>query len=127
MGFPAAKQGDQIVATDFHVVIPPSGTPSPVPLPFTGVIDNKLSTDVKIEGMYAATVGSTATNSPSHIPPAGSFQTPPMNRGEIITGSTSVFISGKSAARSTDTAKTCNDPTDLPVGKVVAASTVLIG
>jgi len=33
---------------------------------------------------------------------------------------------GKPAARMGDTAKTCNDPTDMPVGTVVAAGTVLI-
>jgi hypothetical protein len=31
------------------------------------------------------------------------------------------------AARNGDTAMTCNDPVDLPVGKVVAVGTVFIG
>jgi len=38
-----------------------------------------------------------------------------------------VLINGKGAARTGDTARTCNDPVDLPVGTVVAASTVDIG
>jgi uncharacterized Zn-binding protein involved in type VI secretion len=38
-----------------------------------------------------------------------------------------VFINGKPAARNGDKAITCNDPADLPVGTVVAASTVMIG
>jgi uncharacterized Zn-binding protein involved in type VI secretion len=38
-----------------------------------------------------------------------------------------VTINGKAAARAGDTAKTCNDPTDLPVGVVVAAGLVTIG
>jgi len=38
-----------------------------------------------------------------------------------------VRINGKPAARSGDTALTCNDPADLPVGTVVAAGTVRIG
>ena len=31
------------------------------------------------------------------------------------------------AARSGDMVMTCNDPTDLPVGKVIASGTVKIG
>jgi uncharacterized Zn-binding protein involved in type VI secretion len=50
-----------------------------------------------------------------------------MNQGKIMMGSTTVFINGKQAARAGDTAMTCNDPVDAPVGKVVAVSTVLIG
>jgi uncharacterized Zn-binding protein involved in type VI secretion len=38
-----------------------------------------------------------------------------------------VKINGKMAARMGDTAMTCNDPTDMPVGKVVAVGTVMIG
>jgi uncharacterized Zn-binding protein involved in type VI secretion len=130
MGQPAAKQGDQIVATDTHIIMIPSPggpVPTPLPHPFTGIIDGSLSRDVKIMGMPAAVVGSTATNTPPHIPQGGPFQSPPANRGEIMLGSMTVKINGKFAARSGDTAKTCNDPADLPVGTVVAAGTVLIG
>jgi uncharacterized Zn-binding protein involved in type VI secretion len=38
-----------------------------------------------------------------------------------------VMINGKMAARNGDTAMTCNDPADLPAGKVIAVGTVLIG
>jgi uncharacterized Zn-binding protein involved in type VI secretion len=130
MGQPAAKQGDQITATDTHIILIPSPTgtvPTPLPHPFTGVIDGNLSSDVNIMGMPAATVDSTATNTPSHIPQGGSFQTPPQNKGTIKMGSTTVKINDKMAARSGDTATTCNDPADMPVGTVVAAGTVLIG
>jgi uncharacterized Zn-binding protein involved in type VI secretion len=98
-----------------------------VPHPFSGILDGSLSADVKIGGLPAATVGSTATNTPPHIPQGGSFVVPPANRGEIVLGSTTVFIDSRPAARAGDTAKTCNDPVDLPVGTVVAAGTVLIG
>lgn len=132
MGQPAAKQGDQIVATDTHIVLVPSASgtvPTPLPHAFTGLLDGGLSSDVKVMGMSAATVDSTATNTPSHTPtpPGVSFQSPPSNKGTVVTGSTTVFINGKGVARSGDTAKTCNDPTDLPVGTVVAAGTVLVG
>jgi uncharacterized Zn-binding protein involved in type VI secretion len=133
MGQPAAKKGDQIVATDTHIVLVPSppGSPVPTPLPhaFAGILDGALSSNVNVMGMAAATIGSTATNTPSHVPtpPGVSFQSPPANKGTVQTGSATVLIGGKGAARNSDTALTCNDPTDLPVGTVVAAGTVLIG
>jgi uncharacterized Zn-binding protein involved in type VI secretion len=109
----------------------PPGPPVPTPLPhpFKGIIDGNLSNDVKIMGLPAATVGSTASNTPPHIPmpPGTSFQKPPTNKARIIKGSATVFINGKAAARSGDTAMTCNDPVDQPVGTVVAAGTVFIG
>jgi uncharacterized Zn-binding protein involved in type VI secretion len=77
--------------------------------------------------MPAATLQSTATNTPPHVPIGGTFVKPPSNQATIITGSGTVFINNKPAARSGDTALTCNDPVDLPVGTVVAVSTVLIG
>ncbi len=130
MGQPAAKQGDQVVATDIHIVMVPAGSgtvPVPLPHPFTGIIDGGLSSDVKIMGKPAATVDSTATNTPSHVPNGQSFQKSPSNKGTIKLGSATVKINGKMAARNGDTAITCNDPSDLPVGKVMAAGTVLIG
>lgn len=132
VGQPAAKQGDKITAQDIHIVMVPappgSPVPTPIPHPFNGIIDNNLSKDVFIEGKPAAVVGSTATNTPAHTPIGGpSFQKPPTNQGRIIVGSTGVFINGKPAARNGDTAMTCNDPVDLPVGKVIAVGTVFIG
>jgi uncharacterized Zn-binding protein involved in type VI secretion len=61
------------------------------------------------------------------MPPGTAFQIPPMNRATIIRGSATVLIDGKPAARSGDTANTCNDPVELPMGTVVAAGTVFIG
>jgi uncharacterized Zn-binding protein involved in type VI secretion len=128
MGQPAARQGDRITAIDTHLIQPPGTSPPvPVPHPFSGIIDGGLSSNVTIGGKAAATVDSTATNTPSHIPIGGSFVNPPSNRGTIMKGSATVTINGKRAARAGDTAKTCNDPTDLPVGTVVAAGTVTVG
>lgn len=132
MGQPAAKATDQIVATDTHIVMVPAGpslVPTPLPHPFTGLLNGSLAPTVKIGGQAAAVVGSTADNTPPHIPtpPGVSFQTPPANRGTIQMGSTTVNIAGKSAGRNGDTAVTCNDPADAPVGQVVAAGTVFIG
>ncbi|HLI05072.1 MAG TPA: PAAR domain-containing protein [Ktedonobacteraceae bacterium] len=131
MGEPAAKEGDKIIATDTHIyMIPaPPGPPVPTPLPspFNGIIAGNLSTNVKIMGLSAATVGSTADNVPPHLPQGGPFQVPPTNKGEIIMGSLTVMINGKPAARNGDTAMTCNDPVELPIGKVIAIGTVMIG
>lgn len=131
MGQPAAKQGDKVMATDTHIIMIPAppGPPIPTPLPhpFVGIITGGLSSNVKIMGMPAATVGSTADNLPPHIPQGGPFQKPPTNKGQIIMGSQRVMINGKPAARNGDTAMTCNDPADMPVGKVIAVGTVMIG
>ncbi|NJM70167.1 MAG: hypothetical protein HC862_08010 [Scytonema sp. RU_4_4] len=126
---PAAKQGDTIVAIDTHlVIVPPVAAPVPTPLPFKGTITANLSPNVRIMGMPAATVGSIAINIPPHIvPPPGSFVKPPANRGTIVFGSATVKINGKMAARLDDQALTCNDPVDLPVGRVIAKGTVFIG
>jgi uncharacterized Zn-binding protein involved in type VI secretion len=128
MGQPAAKQNDHIMSIDIHLIQPPGPVPPvPVPHPFTGVIDGNLSSDVKIMGLPAATVGSTATNTPSHVPIGGTFVIPPTNQGTILMGSLTVLINKKPAARMGDTAQTCNDPVPLPSGTVIAAGTVLIG
>lgn len=130
MGQPAAKQGDQITAVDIHIVmIPTPGgeVPTPLPHPFAGVINGNLSSNVQIMGMPAATLGSSADNMPPHIPQGGRFQMEPTNKAQIIMGSPTVLINNKPAARNGDSATTCNDPSPLPVGTVIAVGTVLIG
>jgi uncharacterized Zn-binding protein involved in type VI secretion len=134
MGQPAAKMGDKVVGVDIHIVMVPAPpappVPTPLPHPFNGTIDGACSANVKIEGKAAATVGSTATNSPSHIPSGGpSFQVPPTNKGNIMKGSATVMINGKPAARIGDSVLTCNDPAPAPTGTVVLAGPckVMIG
>jgi len=128
MGNPAAKQGDTITAVDMHNIQPPSSSPpSMIPHPFNGIIDGGLCQSVSIMGMAAATVDSTATNTPPHIPSGGSFVTPPDNSATIVEGSSSVNIGGKAAARSGDPADTCNDDGQPRGGTIIASGSVFIG
>ncbi|MEW6733653.1 MAG: PAAR domain-containing protein [Acidobacteriota bacterium] len=129
MGQPAAKQGDKIIATDMHMVTLPDGSVTTLPHQFNGTINSSLSANVKIMGLPAAMVGSTADNTPPHVPtaPGTVFQRVPTNKATISIGSTTVMINGKMAARNGDIAQTCNDPTDLPAGTVQANGTVYIG
>jgi uncharacterized Zn-binding protein involved in type VI secretion len=133
VGQPAAKQGDRVVGTDTHIVLVPAPPKDPVqtplPHPFSGMLDGGLSSDVLIAGMPAAVVGSTASNLPPHLPtaPGTGFLHPPTNKATVMQGSQTVLINGKPAARNGDKAQTCNDPVDQPVGSIVATGTVLIG
>lgn len=127
---PAAREGDQITATDTHIVLvstPAGETPTPVEFPFKGALRENLSPNVKINGRAAVFIGSVAHNDPPHLPVQGRFQTQPSNRGEVIAGSDKVFINGKPAVRDGDAAMTCNDPADQPIGRVESNSNVLIG
>jgi uncharacterized Zn-binding protein involved in type VI secretion len=127
---PAAKQGDQVVGVDTHILMIPSPggpVPTPTPMPYSGKLVSDLSTDVLVEDMGAAVVGSVAMNSPPHVPAGGPFQKPPSNQAKIQMGSATVLINDKKAARMGDTAMTCNDPADAPQGTVIASGTVLVG
>jgi uncharacterized Zn-binding protein involved in type VI secretion len=133
MGQPAATKSHPVVAVDTHIVrVPPPGGPVPTPLPhpFSARLDGGLVDSVKIAGQPAAVKGSTATNSPAHIPtpPGTSFQRPPADKGTVQMASSTVLVGGKGAARLGDTVQTCNDPADAPVGSIVAgAATVTAG
>jgi len=132
MPLPAANSNSTVLAVDTHIVLVPTPggpVPTPLPHPFNGRLDGGLITSVKLNGQPAAVVGSTATNSPAHIPtpPGTAFQKPPANQGTAFMGSTTVLIGGKAAARQGDPVTTCNDPADLPVGQIMAVGTVLIG
>ncbi len=125
----AAKQGDLIVAVDTHLEQPPGPvSPVPMPNPFSAPITTGVSANVLIGKRPAATLGSGGTNLPPHIPKIGTFVNPPTNRATIITGSGTVLINKKPAAGMGDVAITCNDPTPLPVGRVIVpGDTVFVG
>ena len=130
MGMPGAKQDDEVVGVDIHIIMIPSPAgpvPTPMPMPFVGKLSGALSSSVQIDNKPAAVKGSTAQNQPQHIPAGGPFQNPPSNQATVNDGSGSVFFDGSKAARMGDPAKTCNDPQDAPTGVIIAVSTVLIG
>ncbi|MGO4362946.1 PAAR domain-containing protein [Terrabacter sp. RAF57] len=134
MGAAAARLTDTVTGSDTHIVMvpAPSGSvPTSLPgHPFSGTLTSAASSDVTIDGLAAAVVGTKATNSPSHVPlpPGTSFASPPSNSGEVSAGSSSVTIGGKAAARQGDTVRTCNDPTDADTSTITSGSTkVTIG
>ena len=125
----AAKQNDRIVARDRHFVNV-DGSYRLLPHRFDGRLVKNLSRDVRINGQRAATVGSVAINRPPHTPtsPGTSFQTRPSNRGSVRTGSSTVFINGRPAARQGDFTETCADPAPNQNGRVqVEVGNVFIG
>lgn len=128
MSSPVARQGDQVQAQDTHIVLvpTPSGAvvPTPTPMPFAGMLQTGLSTNVKVNGRFVATVGSSAQNQPPHlpIPPTATFAVPPTNLGQVVRGSSKVMVNHKPLARATDPVLTCNDPPGAPTGTIVAGS-----
>lgn len=131
MGAPAARQNDPVMGTDIHILLVPSPggpVPTPTPMPFNGRLLTGLSTDVLINNLPAATMGSVAQNLPPHIPAGGPFSKPPTNQGRVVTGSVTVLVNGKGCARTGDPVLTCNDPVDLPNGTIGPGSPdVLVG
>src|SRR4051812_4167893 len=112
MGQPAANKNSTVVGVDTHIVMVPTPggpVPTPLPHPFSGMMDGGLVSSVNIGGQPAAVVNSTATNNPSHIPtpPGTSFQQPPSNKGTVQMGSATVKIGGQGAARMGDPVNTC--------------------
>lgn len=125
-----AKEGDTVVGIDIHIVdVPSAGGPVPTPLPhpFKGKLDRELASSVKVEDKPAAVVGSLASNDPKHVPQGGEFKKKPTDEAKVKTGSATVLIEDKAAARAGDSCWTCNDPMDLPTGVVIASSSVVVG
>lgn len=140
---PAAKKDDKIISDNTsNVWVKPPGSlpPKPVPFAYEGSIDNKLCDTVFIMNKPTATVGSTATNSnPPNIQPAVTSQGKVLteninNTATITTGSSTVFINGKKAARNGDKAKTWDysqgppgTPNEVENAKITATCSVYIG
>lgn len=109
---PVARANDRIVGMDTHVeMVPtPGGTvPTPMPFNFSGKIGGDLASNVKANDKLIAVVGSTADNSPAHVPNAGPFQRSPKNKATIVDGSGTVKANDKAVARLGDPADSCDD------------------
>ena len=109
---PIARKNDSIVGLDTHVVMVPSPSgqvPTPMPFNFSGSINGGLATSVKADDLPVAVVGSTADNSPPHIPTGGSFQKSPKDKATVVDGSGTVFADDKKVARKGDAADSCDD------------------
>jgi len=95
----AAKHFDPVLGIDIHLVIPPTGTPLPIPHPHIGIVfdvmDYLLSfgSTIKVNGVPRATAGTAGKPIP-HIPIGGPFSMPPGNEDEIFMGSTTVVADG---------------------------------
>lgn len=130
MGKPAAKEGDEVVGTDTHVVLvttPGGPQPTPQSSPFRGPVTRELSATVYVDGRAAVVQGSVADNASPHVPVGGTFQREPSNEATVCEGSESVFMDDAPSARDGDRATTCNDPVDAPNGALSASSTVMVG
>ncbi|MER6462013.1 PAAR domain-containing protein [Streptomyces sp. NPDC001288] len=130
MSAPLAALGDTVRGVDTHIVLVPApGGPVPTPyeLPFSGPIVRGCCPTVLTGGRPVATVGSVAVNTPVHVPPVGTFQVPPDDLGTVETGSATVFVGGKPAARNEDLATTCNDPMRRRSSVVTATRNVFVG
>lgn len=130
MSKPIAKALDLVVGVDTHVIMVPSPggpVPTPMPLPFSGSLQQLLVQNVLIDNKPVAVVGSVALGSPPHMPMGGPFQKPPSNTAIVSVGSQVVLIGNKGVARAADPATCCNDPVDQDTGHVLATGIVLAG
>jgi len=127
MGAPAAVMGDRIMGICPNHLIPgPLGAPIPSPpLPFSAPLTMGLVNTVLIGGKPAAVMGSSGFNVPPHIGlhPSDPFLVPPMQKGQVVSGSPTVLIGGRPAATAESSCTCCLAPGNL----VPTVATVLIG
>jgi len=127
MGAPAVVTGDQITGQcPIHQVPSPTGSPMPSPpLPFSAPIALGTVATVLIGGKPAAVVGSSGLNTPPHVGlhPSDPYLAPPMQKGQVVSGSLTVLIGGQPAATTQSTVTCCVTPGTVGPG----VPSVLIG
>ncbi len=130
MSSPVAKENDEVVGVDLHIVLVTVGgvqVPLMLPSTFRGPLSRDLASSVFVDNKAVALVGSGADNTPSHIPSGGQFQREPANEGTVAEGSDSVFANSRAVARSGDPVECCNDPSNRNSGNVIAGGSVFSG
>jgi uncharacterized Zn-binding protein involved in type VI secretion len=122
MGEPAAVMGDMIVGGCVHSLV---ALGAPGPLPFSAPLSQSLAATVLIGGRAAAVAGSFGLCTPPHagVLPADPFFAPPIQQGKVISGSATVLIEGRPAAKTGSPSMTCMAPAQL----TGTAANVLIG
>jgi uncharacterized Zn-binding protein involved in type VI secretion len=128
MGAPAIVMGDRITGQCATHLIPnpATGAPQPSPpLPFSAPLLTGLVQTVLIGGKAAAVAGSSGLNTPPHVGlhPSDPFLGPPMQQGQVASGSAMVMIGGQPAATAQSTCTCCAAPGTL----VPTVQDVLIG
>jgi uncharacterized Zn-binding protein involved in type VI secretion len=127
MSAPVIVMGDRVVGICPNHLIPnPVGGPMPSPpLPFSAPLTLGLVTTVLAGGKPVAVMGSSGFNTPPHVGlyPADPFLAPPMQKGQVLSGSPTVLIGGQPAASALSSCTCCLVPGNL----VPTVTTVLIG
>lgn len=129
MGQPAVVMGDKIMGVcPIHQIPSPVGSPMPSPpMPFQSPLLMGLATTVRIAGKFAAVQGSSGMNTPPHVGlhPADPAMAPPIQKGQVMVGSMTVFFDGRPAAYTGCNVTHCLPP--LPGQVVGSGVTVRVG
>jgi len=133
-----AVQGDKVMGFDTHIMVIPAGPSTatvPLPHPFIGKINDKVSDNVKIKDKGVATKGSKAKHDDSmhmQLPGTIKFQNNPKKEGEVTGGTGSkVKVNGKEVAVIGSQVTTCNDvgmqnnSTIIAVGTSIPMPTII--
>ena len=100
---------------------PSSGAPqpSPAPMPFAAPLTDGLCDSVKIGGKAVAVMGSSGLNAPPHVGlhPADPKMAPPTQKGQVLSGSSTVTAGGKAVATDSSQTLMCTEP-GTPVATV---------
>lgn len=127
MGSPVIVMGDPVTGIcPNHVIPSPVGAPMPAPgLPFEAPLTVGLVETVLAGGKPVAVMGSSGFNTPPHVGlhPADPFLAPPLQKGQVLSGSPTVLIGGQPAATAASSCTCCVVPGTL----VPTVTTVLIG
>jgi uncharacterized Zn-binding protein involved in type VI secretion len=123
-----AAQDDKVLGFDIHQMVVPSGSGTaivPLPHPYLGKLNDKLSDDVSLGSRHCALEGSESKHDDAmhlQLPGTLSFQKNPDKKGAVTGGTADkLTINGKAAALIGSTVTTCNDTGARDNSTVIAA------